>query len=100
MAWGMQMQLAMIGLGRMGVSRVRRRLKQGPGCAVHDLQLADVTRLQADGAKGAASPARGAGAARHQRFASHGETGFVNQLLSAMRHEFSGHTEKPTGDST
>ncbi len=51
------MQLAMIGLGRMGASMVRRLLKQGHGCVVHDRQPGEVAKLQADGADGAASPA-------------------------------------------
>jgi 6-phosphogluconate dehydrogenase len=38
-------------------------------------------------------------AALYQRFASRGEAGFANQVLSAMRHEFGGHAEKTTGDS-
>jgi len=33
-------------------------------------------------------------AAVHSRFASRGEAGFANQVLSAMRHEFGGHLEK------
>jgi 6-phosphogluconate dehydrogenase len=37
-------------------------------------------------------------AAVYQRFASRGEAGFANQVLSAMRHEFGGHAEKSTGD--
>jgi 6-phosphogluconate dehydrogenase len=34
-------------------------------------------------------------AALYQRFSSRGEAEFANQLLSAMRHEFGGHVEKP-----
>ncbi len=34
-------------------------------------------------------------AALYERFASRGGTGFANQLLSAMRHAFGGHLEKP-----
>ena len=49
------MQLAMIGLGRMGASMARRLMKQGHGCVVYDRQAAAVTKLQADGAVGAAS---------------------------------------------
>ena len=47
-----------------------------------------------------AVPAHVLSAALYQRFASRGEAGFANQVLSAMRHEFGGHAEKPTGDST
>ena len=34
-------------------------------------------------------------AAVHERFASRGEAVFANQVLSAMRHAFGGHVEKP-----
>ena len=37
-------------------------------------------------------------AAVHSRFASRGEAGFANQVLSAMRHEFGGHLEKLGAD--
>ena len=36
-------------------------------------------------------------AALFERFASRGEGDFANQVLSAMRHEFGGHAEKPAG---
>ncbi|SCK24680.1 6-phosphogluconate dehydrogenase [Variovorax sp. HW608] len=49
------MQLAMIGLGRMGASMVRRLLAKGHECVVHDMQAAAVAALQNEGAKGAAS---------------------------------------------
>ena len=39
-------------------------------------------------------------AALYERFASRGEADFTNQVLSAMRHAFGGHHEKPTGDSS
>ena len=39
-------------------------------------------------------------AALHERFASRGEAAFANQLLSAMRHAFGGHLEKPPQDAT
>jgi len=51
------MQIAMIGLGRMGASMVRRLMNKGHSCVVHDRQPAEVAKLQADGAAGAASPA-------------------------------------------
>ncbi len=38
-------------------------------------------------------------AALHERFASRGEAGFANQVLSAMRHAFGGHAEKPPEDA-
>ncbi len=49
------MQLGMIGLGRMGASMVRRLLKNGHACVVHDVQAAAVAGLEKDGATGAAS---------------------------------------------
>jgi len=39
-------------------------------------------------------------AAVHQRFSSRGEAIFANQALSAMRHAFGGHVEKPAWDAT
>ncbi|MDE2359753.1 MAG: decarboxylating 6-phosphogluconate dehydrogenase [Betaproteobacteria bacterium] len=36
-------------------------------------------------------------AALYDRFASRGDAGFANQLLSAMRHEFGGHVEPTAG---
>lgn len=38
-------------------------------------------------------------AAVYARFASRGEAGFSNQVLSAMRHAFGGHAEKPAEDA-
>ncbi|MEP7298221.1 MAG: phosphogluconate dehydrogenase (NAD(+)-dependent, decarboxylating) [Burkholderiales bacterium] len=38
-------------------------------------------------------------AAVYERFASRGEADFANQLLSAMRHAFGGHLEKPAGET-
>ena len=49
------MQLAMIGLGRMGASMVRRLIAKGHECVVHDTQPAAVAALQEEGAIGAAS---------------------------------------------
>ncbi len=37
-------------------------------------------------------------AALYERFTSRGEAAFANQLLSAMRHAFGGHLEKPAED--
>lgn len=52
-----RMQLGMIGLGRMGASMVRRLLKNGHTCVVHDVQPSVVAALVEDGAVGAASQA-------------------------------------------
>ncbi|MGZ5236032.1 MAG: phosphogluconate dehydrogenase (NAD(+)-dependent, decarboxylating) [Caldimonas sp.] len=49
------MQLAMIGLGRMGASMVRRLLAKGHECVVHDMQPAAIAALQKEGATGAAT---------------------------------------------
>jgi 6-phosphogluconate dehydrogenase len=49
------MQLGMIGLGRMGASMVRRLMKRGHTCVVHDTRPEAVAALQADGAVGTAS---------------------------------------------
>ena len=68
------MQFVMIGLGRMGASMLRRLLKRGHVCVVHDVQPA---------------------AALFARFTSRGNADFASRVLSAMRHEFGGHDEKP-----
>ncbi len=46
-----------------------------------------------------AVPAPVLSAAVYARFASRGEAGFSNQVLSAMRHAFGGHVEKPAEDA-
>jgi 6-phosphogluconate dehydrogenase len=49
------MQIGMIGLGRMGGSMVRRLLKSGHECVVHDTQASSVIPLVRDGAAGVVS---------------------------------------------
>lgn len=49
------MQLAMIGLGRMGANMVRRLIKGGHDCVVYDRSQKAVTDLSAVGATGASS---------------------------------------------
>ncbi len=49
------MQLGMIGLGRMGASMVRRLMKKGHACVVHDAHTAAVASMHEAGADGAAS---------------------------------------------
>ncbi len=49
------MQLGMIGLGRMGASMVRRLMKAGHACVVHDAHAPAVSALREEGAAGAAS---------------------------------------------
>jgi 6-phosphogluconate dehydrogenase len=49
------MQLGMVGLGRMGANMVRRLMRAGHECVVHDRAPAGVAALVAEGAVGAAS---------------------------------------------
>ncbi|VVD69812.1 phosphogluconate dehydrogenase (NAD(+)-dependent, decarboxylating) [Pandoraea fibrosis] len=49
------MQLGMIGLGRMGGNLVRRLMRHGHQCVVHDVQPAAIEALRHEGATGAAS---------------------------------------------
>lgn len=51
------MQLGMIGLGRMGANMVRRLLRAGHECVVHDRSPQAVAQLAGEGAVGAASAA-------------------------------------------
>ena len=43
------------------------------------------------------APAPVLSAALYQRFTSRGEEAFADRVLSAMRFEFGGHVERPTG---
>src|SRR5262249_29052727 len=49
------MELGMIGLGRMGANMVRRLMKAGHGCVVHDVSAQTVQDLAREGATGAGS---------------------------------------------
>ena len=49
------MQVGMIGLGRMGANMVRRLLRSGHACVVHDLSPESVKALEGQGAAGANS---------------------------------------------
>jgi len=49
------MQLGMIGLGRMGANMVRRLIRGGHACVVHDAVAAPVQALAAEGATGSTS---------------------------------------------
>ncbi|MFO1217946.1 MAG: decarboxylating 6-phosphogluconate dehydrogenase [Burkholderiaceae bacterium] len=49
------MQLAMVGLGRMGANLARRLMRAGHDCVVYDSDAAAVQRLRAEGATGVAS---------------------------------------------
>ena len=50
------MQIAMVGLGRMGANMVRRLLKAGHDCVVFDVNADNVAALVKEGATGATSP--------------------------------------------
>src|SRR6185503_10371875 len=52
---GEDMQLGMIGLGRMGANMVRRLMRGGHQCVVFDLNAENVAQLAKEGAAGAAS---------------------------------------------
>ena len=52
---GGDMQLGMIGLGRMGANMVRRLIRGGHQCVVFDKSPIEVKRLAEEGAAGAAS---------------------------------------------
>jgi 6-phosphogluconate dehydrogenase len=47
------MQIGMIGLGRMGANMVRRLIRGGHACVVHDVSAAAVQTLVSEGASGA-----------------------------------------------
>ncbi|MHB8077993.1 MAG: phosphogluconate dehydrogenase (NAD(+)-dependent, decarboxylating) [Candidatus Krumholzibacteriia bacterium] len=49
------MEVGMIGLGRMGTNMVRRLMRAGHRCVVHDLQAEAVRAIVGEGAVGAAS---------------------------------------------
>jgi hypothetical protein len=49
------MQIAMVGLGRMGANMVRRLLRGGRDCSAYDVSPRAVERLVGGGARGAAS---------------------------------------------
>ncbi len=49
------MRIAMVGLGRMGANMVRRLIRDGHECVVHDISEDAVRRMEGEGAQGAAS---------------------------------------------
>ncbi|OIO79537.1 MAG: 6-phosphogluconate dehydrogenase (decarboxylating) [Hydrogenophilales bacterium CG03_land_8_20_14_0_80_62_28] len=63
------MQIAMVGLGRMGANMARRLLRDGHDCVVYDRDPDAVARLVAEGATGVASLADLAGKLRPPRAA-------------------------------
>lgn len=104
------MQLAMIGLGRMGASMVRRPMVKGLECVVHDMRPSAVAALEKARATGAttladlvaktARPRLIRSAALDGRSSSRGQANFAHRVLSAMRHGFRGHVEKWVGGAT
>ncbi len=50
------MQIAMVGLGRMGGNMVHRLQRAGHDCVAYDLNPAAVEASEADGARGAGTP--------------------------------------------
>lgn len=50
------MQIAMVGLGRMGANMVRRLLRDGHECIAYDVNADAVTAMEAEGARGARTP--------------------------------------------
>jgi 6-phosphogluconate dehydrogenase len=50
------MQLAMVGLGRMGANMVRRLQRAGHDCVAYDLSPEAILASEADGARGASTP--------------------------------------------
>ncbi len=78
------------------------------GAMLQDPQLADYGGRVSDSGEGRWTieaaieegvPTPVLSAALHERFASRGQGDFANQVLSAMRHAFGGHVEKPAGDA-
>ena len=63
------MQIGMVGLGRMGAGMVRRLMRGGHECVVHDLDSNAIAQLARDGATGAASLAEFASQLKKPRVA-------------------------------
>jgi 6-phosphogluconate dehydrogenase len=72
-------------------------LTQDPQLAAYGGRVSDSGegRWTIEAAIDEAVPTHVLSAALYDRFASRGEANFANQLLSALRHEFGGHVEKP-----
>jgi 6-phosphogluconate dehydrogenase len=49
------MQIGMVGLGRMGANMVRRLMRDGHECVVHDVRAESVAAMVTEGAVGAGS---------------------------------------------
>ena len=114
------MQLGMIGLGRMGSNLVRRLMRDCHRCVAYDRNPDVVKALAAEGAAGAEGlagfsgrvsdsgegrwtvlaavdtgvPASVIAASLYERFESRDNGLFTAKVLSALRSEFGGHSEK------
>jgi 6-phosphogluconate dehydrogenase len=78
-----------------------RALRADPQLAAYGGRVSDSGegRWTIEAAVEAGVPAHVLSAALYERFASRGEADFANQVLSAMRHAFGGHLEKPEGSA-
>lgn len=74
-------------------------LLKDPTLSTHDCHVSDSGegRWAIQAAIDEAVPAHVLTAALYERFSSRGEADFANRVLSAKRHEFGGHGEKPQG---
>lgn len=103
------MQIGMIGLGRMGANMVQRLLAGGHACVVYARTKSTRDEMAALGADAADSsegrwrvktavdlgvPAHVLAAALFNRFSSRGEATYANKVLCALRYAFGGHVEK------
>ena len=75
------MQIGIVGLGRMGANMARRLMRSKHEVAVYDLKQESVATLAKEGA------------ALFVRFRSRQEHTFAEKMLSAMRNKFGGHVE-------
>jgi 6-phosphogluconate dehydrogenase (decarboxylating) len=108
------MQIAMVGLGRMGANMARRLMRDGRACVVYDRNPAALEALARnpgmsnysgfvqDSGEGRwtvqaaideAVPAEVLTAALYARFRSRQDHTFAEKMLSAMRQGFGGHVE-------
>ena len=65
--------------------------------AAKDRRSSFVSAVVSAGAVPPADLAHVLSSALYERFSSRGEADFADKLLSAMRYEFGGHIEKPSG---
>jgi 6-phosphogluconate dehydrogenase (decarboxylating) len=95
------MQIGIVGSGRMGANMARRLMCSKHEVAVYDLKQESVATLAKEGAIGANDfadlskklTAEVLTAALFVRFRSRQEHTFAEKMLSAMRNKFGGHVE-------